>query len=646
MQTKADIADREQVLHILKADPEAPAVKKTLQQWRCEIISQPVISLSATRCADIAGTPAVKAAITAYLQDQTQNAVIRDTGCYGNCALQPMMDVHLPGKAKLSFARVKPESAIEILEAVFAGKVHHPALLGQHPIAGSERWKDVQDFEEQLWMRGQRRRLMALSGHIEPAALTAYIGWGGYSGLHKTVHSLTQDQVAETVADSGLRGRSGSGFPVADKWKPAIETSSEKKYLICNADESDPSCFLARELLESNPHLIIEGIAIAAYAIQADNAILYLKGDYERAMQTLSLALEQAREGGICGNDILGSGFNLHIQVFKSPASFICGEETALIASMEGKRGIPRHKPPFPSVIGFQGKPTVVQNIETLANLPLIFRKGIAWYRECGTPKSTGTKLFSISGKVRWSGVYEIEMGERLRELIFRTAGGMKEGSDFKAALLGGVLGHLLDEENLNLTLDYESMNEAGFALGSGGLSIADQKVCLLDLALFSLDYLAEESCGKCITCREGLRVMRTIVDDILRRSKNESTHQTLERFKGAMQLNDLGTLMQKTALCGLGRNAPNLVMDVQRRFHNEWEEHIFDRQCNAGVCRHLRYFSIKTEACTGCTLCAKKCPDNAISGSPKSPHIIHQDKCTSCGICFEVCRFSAILIS
>lgn len=644
-QAKTAIPEKEEVFQILRSEPDAPALKPVLQQWRYELIAQPVISLGTTRCADVAGTPGVRAALRLFLQDHPRKAILRDIGCYGNCALQPMMDVQLPGKAKLSFARVNPDSAIEILEAVFSGKPHHPSLLGQHPIAGSENWKDVQDFSEQIWMRGQTRRLMALSGKIKATEVSEYLGWGGYRALQKVVHTLTQDEVSVQVEKSGLRGRSGSGFPVAEKWKPAIETPSEKKYLICNADESDPSCFLARELMESNPHLIIEGIAIAAYALKADNAILYVRGDYDKALRIFSEALEQARQTGIVGNNLLNSGFNLHIRVFRSPASFICGEETALIASMEGKRGIPRHKPPYPAIAGFQGKPTVVQNIETLANLPILFQEGVSGYRKYGSPGSPGTKLFSLSGKIRWSGVYEIEMGEALRELIFRTAGGMKEGSEFKAALLGGVMGHLLDDTKLDLRLDYDAMKQAGFSLGSGSLSIADNKVCLLDLSLFGLDYLAQESCGKCITCREGLRVMRTIISDILRRSENESTHQTLERFKGAMQLNDLGTLMQQTALCGLGRNAPNLIFDIQKHFREEWEEHIFDRECRAGSCRHLRFFSIDTDACTGCTLCAKKCPENAISGSPKSPHIIHQDKCTSCGICFEVCKFSAIQI-
>lgn len=640
------LINQEDKLKLLKAylsSPEKAQFQPLLRQWRHEVIHQPVISVSNSSCARISGSEKVLSRIETYLENSNQKAILRTTACYGNCKAQPYVDIQLPGRFRLTYAKVDPEEISNILESVFSGDVHHSGLLGQHPVAGNEAWEGVNAFSELPWNAGQRKILTALSGEIDPESLHEYIAHGGYSSLLSIIRNNTKEEVCGSIEKSGLQGRSGSGFPTAKKWRSALETAADHKYVICNADESDPSAFTARHTIEANPHQLIEGTAIAAYAIGADRAIIYLGENTGHCGALLEKAISDAAEAGLIGTDIQGSGFSLQVSIFNSPGAFICGEETALISSLEGKRGVPHHKPPYPSASGYHGKPSLVNNAETLMNLPHIISKGPEWFRSLGTKQSPGTKLFSISGMTRWPGLYEVEMGTELHELIFRTAGGLKEESEFKALLVGGLMGHLLNEENLNTKISFEEIAGAKLSLGSGGMLVLDKSVCTIDLAHYALDFLAEESCGKCITCREGLRAMNNIMDMVVGKSGKTHEHKSLERFKGAMQLQDLGKLARQTALCGLGQNSGNIINDIFIRFKAELEAHIFDRYCEAGVCKDLRSYTIDPDKCTGCTICAKKCPENAISGSPKHPHVINENKCRGCGICYDVCKFSAI---
>jgi len=468
---------------------------------------------------------------------------------------------------------------------------------------------------------------------------------GGYRAFVKAIRNYTYEEVCDIVERSGLRGRSGGGYPTGLKWKQALNTIANARYLICNAKESDPGAFTDRTILESDPYRLLEGIAIASYAIGSSEAIIFMRSGAGHALERLRIAIDRSREYGLLGHNIFSSGFNLSIRIRIEPGAFVCGEETALINTLEGRRGMPQLKPPYPATSGLFGKPTVINNVETLMNIPLIMQNGPEWFRSLGTEDSPGTKVFAIAGKGRMSGVVEVEMGTSVRDILEDIADGIREGRDFKAIQLGGATGTFIAGDDLDVPVDYEAMREKGIGMGAGGFIIIDENTCMVELVRYYMEFIRNESCGKCIPCREGTGRMLEILESVIKKPADEDSGTTLERFKGVMQLETIASVMKDTSLCGLGQTAANPFLSALHNFREEFEEHIFDRKCRANVCRGLRSFSIDVDKCTGCTACATRCPVNAIYGTRLQPYFIVSEKCTGCGICFDVCKFSAITV-
>ena len=618
-------------------------VNEKLAVLRRHKISRPVIYIGASTCGMLAGSDETREAVNKYLNAKKIDADVVEVGCIGICSEEPLMDVQLPGKTRLSFRKVTAGKVAGILDSTFTKSPSAEDVLGQFKTPGAEPWTNMPYLGDLAWFARQKRHVLEHCGVISPHSIIDYLAEGGFKAFYKSILNYTADKVCQIVEQSELRGRGGGGFLTGKKWQIALSTGGDQKYLICNADESDPGAFMDRSVIEGDPYLVIEGIAIAAYAIGASHAFIYLRSQYTRSIQILESALAQAKEFGFLGDNVFGSGFSLHISLRQSAGAFVCGEETALIESLEGRRGIPWAKPPFPVERGLHGGPTVVNNVKTLSNVPAIILNGPSWFRSTGSRSCPGTKIFAISGKSAIHGIIEVPMGTLLSEIVYQIAGGVAGGKPLKAVHLGGPSGFSIPPEKLDTEVGYDAFREIGAALGSGGLIVLDDNVCVVDLAKYFMRFLQKESCGKCIPCREGTKRMLEILDGITRRPIEESSHDTLERFKGVVQLENLAEVIRDTSLCGLGQQSSNPVLSTLEYFRDEYEEHIFDRYCRAGVCRDLRTFVIDVSRCTGCNVCQKKCPENAIIGSLKNPHFIVEEKCTGCGICFEVCKFSAI---
>jgi len=626
-----------------ESDTLSAEAEKVLQQIRREKTDKPMIYVSSGTSSIISGSEKTWSAIESYIKENEHSAGMVKVGCTGPATFEPLVCIQLPGKNKLFFRNITEEKVEPLLNGVFHNDINEDDLAGQSGTKGFELWSGIPFMDEHPFFARQKRIILGNCGCYDPESIEEYIARGGYRAYIKAIRHYTFEEVCDIIERSGLRGRSGGGYLTGLKWKHALNTSSNNRYLICNAKESDPGAFTDRTILESDPHRLIEGIAIASYAIGASNAIIFMRSNSDHAKNRLQKAIDMAREYGLFGHNIFSSGYNLDLTIRVEPGAFVCGEETALINTLEGKRGMPQLKPPYPTTSGLFGKPTVINNVETLMNVPVIMQNGPEWFRTIGTESSPGTKVFAIAGKGRMSGVVEIEMGTKIRTILEDIADGIREGKEFKAIQLGGASGSFITSENLDLPIDFESLREKGIGMGAGGFVIIDENTCMVDLVRYYMEFIRNESCGKCIPCREGTGRMLEILESVIRKPLNEDSGTTLERFKGVMQLETIASVMKDTSLCGLGQTAPNPFISALKNFRDEFEEHIFDRKCRANICRGLRTFTIDVDKCTGCTACAAKCPVNAIYGTRLQPFFIVEEKCIGCGICFDVCKFSAI---
>jgi len=537
------------------------------------------------------------------------------TGCIGMCYLEPIVNVD--GR---TFVKVDAKAAGEILKLV-RGEDNNAA-----------RWEISREDADNL--AAQHRIALRNCGIINPEAIDNYLSKEGYAAIEKCVTQMTPEEVIAQVKASGIGGRGGAGFPTWFKWQAARNSSGEEKYVICNADEGDPGAFMDRALIEGDPHAVIEGMMIAAYAIGAREGIVYVRAEYPLAILRLECALQQAREQGLLGGNIFGTSFCFDIRIKAGAGAFVCGEETALIASLEGERGMPRLKPPFPAQKGYWGKPSNINNVETYANIPWIIRSGGAAFAALGTEHSKGTKVFALTGKVARGGLVEVPMGKSIRDVVFGMGGGIRDGKAFKAVQIGGPSGGCIPEALADTLIDYRTLAATGAIMGSGGMVVMDETTCMVDTARYFLDFTVKESCGKCVLCRVGTRRLLEILDKICSGGGQESDIELLE---------DLSRQICAGSLCALGQSAPNPVLTTLKYFRNEYEDHILNKKCTAHRCKPLLTYSIDNEKCTGCTLCSRKCPVGAISGAMKQPHTIDLNKCTRCGKCSEVCRFNAV---
>ena len=558
----------------------------------------------------------------------TEEVKVVKTGCFGLCALGPVVIVYPEGSF---YSRVKAEDVKEIVdEHLLKGRIVKRLLYTETVAEDKIKSLDQTDFYKK-----QMRVALRNCGVIDPEDINEYIAYDGYQALGRVLTEMTPDDVIEILKTSGLRGRGGAGFPTWLKWNFAKAQPAGQKYVCCNADEGDPGAFMDRSVLEGDPHAVLEAMTIAGYTIGSNQGYIYVRAEYPIAVKRLEIAINQSREMGFLGKDIFGSGFDFDIELRLGAGAFVCGEETALMTSIEGHRGEPRPRPPFPAVKGLFGKPSILNNVETWANIPQIILKGPEWFASMGTEKSKGTKVFALGGKIHNTGLVEVPMGTTLREIIEEIGGGIPNGKKFKAAQTGGPSGGCIPASLIDTEIDYDNLLAIGSMMGSGGLIVMDEDNCMVDIAKFFLEFTVDESCGKCTPCRIGTKRLYEMLDKITR---GNATLEDLDKME------ELCYYIKDNALCGLGQTAPNPVLSTLRYFRDEYIAHVVDKRCPAGVCKHLLQYRIEKEKCKGCTLCARQCPVGAISGSVKNPHVIDQTKCIKCGACMEKCKFGAIV--
>jgi NADH-quinone oxidoreductase subunit F len=576
-------------------------------------------------CGISAGGSAVYEELERELKNnQLKNVELKETGCMGMCYEEVLVEV-IDNGFKTLYSKVTTEKVARII---------NEHIINNQPVKEWIVEADENNLDEDF-LENQHRIVLRNCGLINPASIDEYIEQKGYEAIQKTLKEYSQEEVIESVIESGLRGRGGGGFLTGLKWRFANQAKGDKKYLICNADEGDPGAFMDRSILEGDPHSVLEGMMIAAYAIGADEAYIYVRAEYPLAIRRLRTAIVQCEERGFLGNNIFGTKENLKIKIKEGAGAFVCGEETALIASIEGKRGVPRMRPPFPAHKGLWGKPTNINNVETFANLPWIMLNGAQAYAALGTEKSKGTKVFALAGKIVRSGLAEVPMGVSINDIVFKIGGGIKGNKKFKAVQMGGPSGGCIPAEMGDLKIDYDEITKTGAIMGSGGLIVLDETTCMVDLAKFFLEFTQNESCGKCTFCRIGTKRMLEILERITMGEGKEGDIELLE---------DLSEKICSSSLCGLGQTAPNPVLTTIKYFRHEYEAHIHDKKCPAHSCDALVTYNILEDVCTGCTLCAKKCPVDAISGNKKEVHSIDQEKCIKCGHCYTACRTEAVV--
>jgi len=558
----------------------------------------------------------------------TNKVDVRTTGCHGFCECGPIALIY---PQEIFYQRLSIDDIPEIIEETIINNKTVDRLLYTDDEAGQL----VETEGEVPFYKKQMRLILGNNSKIDPHSIEDYIAIGGYSALAKVLGGMQPMEVIDEIKNSGIRGRGGGGFPTGRKWESTRNAQGDIKYVICNADEGDPGAFMDRSILEGNPHSVLEGMIIGAYAIGSNEGYVYVRNEYPLALKNINLAIKQARETGLLGDNILGSGFNFDLKVNRGGGAFVCGESTALMASLEGKTGEPRAKYIHTSDKGLWDRPSNLNNVETWANIPLIINNGADWYSAIGTESSKGTKVFSLVGKINNTGLVEVPMGMTLRDIIFDIGGGIPDGKAFKAVQTGGPSGGCIPESLIDLPVDYDRLTEVGSMMGSGGMIVMDEDTCMVDVALYFINFLMEESCGKCVPCREGLLRMGEILTDIT---------EGRGRMEDLDLIQDLSEVLKDASLCGLGQTAPNPVMSTLKYFRDEYEAHIKDHKCPAGVCTELITYSIDASNCTGCGLCLKKCPAEAITGETKQPHVLDTGKCIKCGICYDVCKFDAVI--
>ena len=571
-------------------------------------------------CGVATGAKKTAAQFERLIEEKDLDVKVDITGCVGTCYLEPIVDVYDDNNNMTRYVKVNADKASEIVE--------------KHLVNGEVVTDAAISDEDKLFIEKQQRVVLRHCGLINPEKIEEYIAVGGYAATKKVVTSMTQDEVIEEIKVSGLRGRGGAGFPTWFKWNAAKANKADQKYIVCNADEGDPGAFMDRSVLEGDPHSLIEGMIIGGYAMGARDGVIYVRAEYPLAIHRLEIAMAQAREKGFLGKNIFGSGFDFDLRIKAGAGAFVCGEETALIASLEGERGMPRLKPPFPAAKGYWQKPTNINNVETFANVAWIIANGGAAFGAMGTDKSKGTKVFALAGKIKKGGLVEVPMGLPLRDVIYGIGGGIKKDKEFKAVQMGGPSGGCIPASLIDTPVDYENINKTGAIVGSGGMIVMDETTCMVDMARYFLDFTRKESCGKCNYCRIGTKRMLEILERITKGEGKDGDIELLE---------ELAYKVKDGAMCGLGQTAPNPVLTTIKYFRNEYEDHIYNKKCTAASCKSLISFNI-TDECRGCTACARKCPVGAISGEKKEKHVIDQDVCIRCGRCEENCKFDAIV--